>query len=283
MPSPAWSRRQKVLAGGTFALLILAVVGAGVWESLARVDLDFSASANLPPLDLDKHADWNDLLARYVDAHGRVDYAGWKESTEDRQKLHAYLARGAQVDPTRDLTDRATALAYWINLYNALTIEGILREYPTSSILAHVRPLGYNIWRDLRLEIGGKGHSLEDIEHGILRPMGEPRIHFAIVCASVGCPRLRNEAYLPSRLEEQLNSNARHFFARNDTFQWSPGNWTLYLSPILQWFADDFGANDAERIATIGPFLADDQDRRVLTSTKVRVRHLDYDWRLNGR
>ena len=101
----------------------------------------------------------------------------------------------SQANPQAHST-RHAKLAFWINAYNAVTVHGILREYPTSSIRNHTAKLaGYNIWKDLQLAIGGRAYSLDTMEHMILRPEREPQIHFAIVCASIGLSRLLNEAY----------------------------------------------------------------------------------------
>ena len=114
---------------------------------------------------------------------------------------------------------RESQLAFWINAYNAVTIRGILREYPTTSIRSHTpRLFGYHIWKDLKLYVGGKPYSLDQIEYEVLRQMDEPRIHFATVCASISYPNLLNEAYVPGELEIQLAANAKDFFRASRTF-----------------------------------------------------------------
>jgi hypothetical protein len=118
-----------------------------------------------------------------------VDYQAWKNSPDDLAALEKYLATLSRAD-TLAQASKAGKLASWINFYNALTVHGILEVYPTTSIRKHTAvAFGYNIWKDLLLPVSGAKHSLEDIEHKILRKMDEPRIHFAIVCASIGCPR----------------------------------------------------------------------------------------------
>ena len=172
-------------------------------------------------------------------------------------------------------------MAYWINAYNAVTVEGILREYPTSSIKNHTGLVGYNIWDDLLLRVGDESRSLNAIEHEILRKLGEPRIHFAIVCASIGCPRLLNEAFLAERLDEQLSENARHFFAQSRNFRIDDAANTVYLSSILSWFGGDFGSSQAEQLAWVAPYFADDAAREAAAAEGVTVKYLDYDWNLN--
>ena len=228
------------------------------------------------------HQAWDELLRRYADADGFVDYTGWKQSPEDLQKLDEYLAALSQADEARDAT-AVQRLAFWVNAYNAVTVRGILREYPTTSIQNHVaRVWGYNIWRDLKLSVGNHRYSLGEIEHSILRTMNEPRIHFAIVCASRGCPRLLNEAYAAERLEEQLSRNTLAFFADPTKCSADAAKNELHLSPILEWFAADFGASTPAVLQRIVNWLPE-AAQAVARSQGVRVNYLDYDWSLNDQ
>lgn len=230
------------------------------------------------------HSAWNALLGKYVDAAGMVDYAAWKASAADHAALDAYLAHLSSAAFTRE-SDRASQLAFWINAYNAVTVKGILREYPTSSIRNHTaKVLGYNIWKDLKLAVAGSSYSLEQIEHEILRKMGEPRVHFAIVCASIGCPRLLNEAYEAKKLDAQLTANTKAFFADRSKFQHDASTGEFAVSPILKWFAEDFGGDQAAQLQTIAPYLPDASARDAAADGRnVRVAYLDYDWGLNDR
>lgn len=243
---------------------------------------------DVPPADrvsLDQidHAPWDALLARYVDDVGRVAYGDWKQSNGDVQRLNAYLQVLASGDPSMSAT-RSAELAFWINAYNAITVRGILREYPTTSIRNHTAKLfGYNIWDDLQLSVGGKRYSLNQIEHEILRKMNEPRIHFAIVCASVSCPRLRNEAYKSDRLETQLDNDTIKFYASSTNFRFDRNTNTLYLSSILKWFAEDFGKDRSAQLHRIAPWMPDDAAKQAAATGSPTVKYLDYDWSLNGR
>lgn len=231
-------------------------------------------------IDQIDHATLDGLLHRFVDDEGRVDYRGWHADAAARAELRAYLATLSAADPTASATHHSR-LAYWINAYNAVTIEGILREYPTTSIRNHTAALwGYNIWKNLKLHVGGTAVSLDDIEHKRLRPMNEPRIHFAIVCASIGCPRLLNEAYTPERLDEQLDRNARHFFAQPQNFRVDPATGVVSLSSILKWFGEDFGPNEAAVLATISRWVPESA-RDLLIRPQDSVRYLEYNWALN--
>jgi len=241
------------------------------------------AAGKLVSMDQVSHAAWNDLLGRYVDDAGFVNYRAWKASTTDVTALDRYLDALSHASTTARAT-REAQLAFWINAYNAVTIKGILREYPTTSIRNHTPKLfGYNIWEDLLLVVGGKTYSLSQIEHEVLRPMGEPRIHFAIVCASGGCPRLLNRAYTADRLEQQLGENARSFFAKSSNFQYDVGAKTIKISSIIEWFATDFGKTTAEQMKYISSYLPDEAGKKLAGSGAARVSYLEYDWNLNDQ
>ena len=227
------------------------------------------------------HAPWNQLLQRYVDDNGMVNYKAWHSTATDLNKLDRYLQHLSSAEPGLR-SSRAAQLAYWINAYNAVTVRGILREYPTTSIRNHTARLaGYNIWKDLLLAAGEQEYSLDQIEHQILRKMGEPRIHFAIVCASIGCPRLLNEAYVPDRLDQQLERNSKDFFARPQNFRHNVSRRRFELSAILNWFAEDFGDSQAARLKRIAPWLPTRAAQQAASGNTVRVGYLKYDWNLN--
>lgn len=238
-------------------------------------------SANGFGIDQVDHRPWDDLLGKYVDAAGNVDYAAWQANPADREQIRSYLRQVTSINPGVQST-RLGQFAYWINTYNALTIEGILQVFPTKSIKDHAPdPNGFNIWDDFKLTIGGQQYSLNDIEHKVLRPMGDPRIHFAINCASRGCPQLAQRAYFAQSVNRQMDDNARRFFADPQKFQYDLQRGEIRVSPIIEWFADDFGNSDAERLRTLAPFLPDANAARLAESGQARVSYLDYDWNLN--
>lgn len=252
-------------------------------NSLATDVLLGSPTPNTVPADEIDHSIWNELLSTYVDGRGMVDYTSWKTSTKNVQLLDQYINHLSSATFASTTADDVK-LAYWINAYNAVTIKGILREYPTSSIRNHTaRFYGYNIWKNLKLHVDGGKYSLDDIEHKVLRKMGEPRIHFAIVCASIGCPRLLNEAYTSDRIDEQLAMNARDFFSDHDKLRYDVKKRTVSVSPILKWFGEDFGSDQSARLRTIAPYLPNQQVRNLAESGNVRISYLDYDWDLNDQ
>ena len=264
----------RLLVGSVAILFLTGVVCAGNEVFVGR---RVAATTALDRID---HSAWNALLNKYVDADGMVNYRAWHSSAADIRALDQYLSTLSTGRANQATTNGQ--LAFWINAYNAATIRGILREYPTTSIRNHTaRLFGYNIWKQLQLYVGGKPHSLEGIEHEILRKMNEPRIHFAIVCASIGCPRLLNEAYTPERVQQQLESNAKDFFRRRQNFRHDAVGKRFYLSKVLSWFATDFGAGQAAQLKRIARWLPTAAAQQAARHNSVRVSYLDYDWNLN--
>lgn len=231
-------------------------------------------------IDEISHDEWDGLLKTYVNTKGQVNYQAFKASRRDQARLDRYLNHLARGSFAKRST-KDSRLAFWINAYNAVTVKGILREYPTTSIRNHTARLyGYNIWKDLLLNVGGKDVSLEMIEHDILRKMGDARIHFAIVCASHSCPRLLNQAYSPQRVSEQLDANAKVFFANRENFRFDAKGNRIYLSTILKWFAKDFGRNQSEQLKSVARYFPKSAQRAVRQKS-IRVSYLSYDWGLN--
>lgn len=231
------------------------------------------------------HAAFDEVLAAYVDDEGRVDYARLKETGA----LRPYLQQLAQADPSN--LDPAERLAFWINAYNAQAIKLILDNYPVESI-RRITPVSVpgtsvNIPRvndPFQLEfatIGGETYSLDHIEHEIIRSrFNEPRIHFALVCAAISCPRLRREAYTGAELDRQLGDQANIFLHDEAKNQIPAGASTIRLSKIFDWFGGDFGRNVAQRQAFLAPYFEGDV-REKLETGAYDIEFLDYDWALN--
>ena len=204
----------------TFAVVLIGL--ASVAHAGQKVTVGRAVPANQQvSMDRIDHSTWNQLLQKYVNEQGEVNYKAWHASAADRQALDSYLNTLSTASTTTPAA-RESQFAFWINAYNAVTIKGILREYPTTSIRNHTaKLLGYNIWKDLLLTVGDTQISLNDMEHEVLRKMGDPRIHFAIVCASHSCPRLLNQAYTAQDLENQLLMQThKQFFANPENFQY---------------------------------------------------------------
>ena len=210
------------------------------------------------------HSRWDRLLQAHVGEDGRVDYRGF---LDDRDALSAYLQTLAGTPPEGHWTNEAR-LAYFINLYNAGTIALILEHYPVKSIRDIDRP-----WAKKWIFIGDTRYSLGDIEHKILRKMGDPRIHFAIVCASVSCPRLQARAFTEAEVDTQLQEAARSFV--NDPQRNRFGAGEAEVSKIFQWFRKDFVSPGTSLIDYLNAFL----DKPLEAGTPVQ--YLPYDWALN--
>jgi hypothetical protein len=207
-------------------------------------------------------------------ASTRVDYAALRAS-EGWESLIRTLGDSV---PER-LRSRTEKLAFWINAYNILAIDLVRRHYPIDSIRS-IGSLLSPVWKKKAGEIGGRAYTLHQIEHEILRPMGEPRIHAAIVCASLSCPPLRREPYRGAELEAQLDDNVRRWLADpRKGARIDRSAQTLSLSPILDWFAEDFGGDVLPFVR--GHLPAADAAWIAAPGGSLRVRYLDYDWSLN--
>lgn len=267
-----------VLQSGVVAALLLSPEAVVAADVIIGVSVPPEKQVNLSRID---HSAWDGLLAKYVDQAGMVNYSGLKASVADSTSLDDYLK---QLSFSNGQGTRQEKLAFWINAYNALTVKGILREYPTSSIRNHTAKLiGYNIWKNLKLIVGGKATSLDSMEHDILRKMGEPRIHFAIVCASRGCPRLLNEAYVPDRLDDQLTLNAKAFFADREKFRFDADRRVFFVSPILDWFGTDFGETPGDRLKKIAAWLPEANAQKSAVAGVGSFSFVEYDWGLNDQ
>ena len=228
------------------------------------------------------HLLFTEVLNRYV-IDGLVDY---KNLVNDRQ-FDRYLAQLSNTDP--DKLNRNEKLAFWINAYNAFTLQVIRDNYPIKSInelhtggriIAHI--IGKTVWDKEFITINNKKYSLNEIEHEILRKMNEPRIHFAIVCASISCPVLRNEAFEAETIEQQLQEEAIRFLNDDERNDFDVSKRTAYLSKIFDWFDDDFGKNKKEVLLYVSGFLPDNIKQDIANNTdKWKVSYKDYNWNLN--
>jgi hypothetical protein len=210
-----------------------------------------------------QHQLWDELLQKYVSESGNVNYLGL---SKERAELYGYI-RILQISKPTDNNTHNEKLAYWINAYNAFTIDLILRHYPIKSIKEIKDPWEQRLW-----QLGEKWYNLNEIEHHILRKMNEPRIHFAIVCASFSCPKLKNEAYTSENLDEQLTEATKTFLT--DDKRNSIASDHLELSKIFQWFAKDF-----KQDGSLIDFLNKYSDIEI--SDKAKKRFKDYNWDLN--
>ena len=249
----------------------------------------------LPAAALDQsHKAWDDLLkkhVRYVQGGNasRVDYAGF---SRDRAQLKAVLDDYQKVTRAEfDGWPKPQQQAFLINAYNAFTVEKILRRYPDIKSIRDYGTVFGNPWKDKFFTLFGQPSYLDFIEHETLRRQGvydDPRVHVAVVCASIGCPMLRNEAFVAERLEAQLEDGMRRFLSDRTRNRYNPDTRKLEVSKIFDWYGQDFekghkGYSSVKAtFARYAELLADKpEDRAAVREQKADVTFLDYDWALN--
>lgn len=225
---------------------------------------------------------WDVLLARHVSRctiasieTAVVDYAAIAKDPE-------FTALVAALATVPEPTDHAARLAFWINAYNVLAIDVVARAHPVASI-RDIGSLLRPVWKRDAGRVAGAMRSLDEIEHEIIRPMGDPRIHAAVNCASLSCPDLRPEAYRADRLEAQLDDAMRRWLAdpAKGASLAADGR-TLRLSKIFDWFGADF-LHDGRPLTDVLRRWMPEQMAARLGEQAPRVRYFDYDWSLNDR
>lgn len=239
------------------------------------------------------HAEWQSLLEEYVEEvdAGQATRVNYRGLMNDRARLREYLDELAAVPRERFETWPVnTQLAFLINAYNAWTVESILREYPAIDSIRDIGFLPGAAWRRKLVSLFGEQVSLDNVEHDMIRSwerFQEPRIHFAVNCAAIGCPPLRAEAYTGERLEQQLDDNTRLFLSDRDR-NYIAGD-TAFISSIFDWYKEDF-EKDWKGIGSVTDFLLRSADALEMDADtaarmargEIRLRYLDYDWGLNA-
>lgn len=243
----------------------------GLWAGCAAVPDQFAPVDRLDPVQV-THQDLDAVLRSSV-RDGRVDYP----AIQADPRFDSYVADRNRVDP-QSLASEADRLAFWINAYNAFAIQGILDGYSPMPYIGW-----YRYFKARTYAVGGREITLSDLEHAILRKrFREPRIHFAIVCASLSCPKLASYAFLGDRLEEQLDAAARSFVNDPDRNRFDRRAKVARLSKIFDWFEEDFAAAAGSVLAYVSRYVNDRELARELSEQRYRVEYLDYDWGLNG-
>lgn len=221
------------------------------------------------------HVLFDSLLVKNVTPEGLVDYKGF---IKDSVLFNEYLDLLSKNYPDEQNWNREERLAYWINAYNAFTIKLIVDHYPVKSIkdIKKGIPMVSDTWTIKFIKIEGKKYNLNNIEHDIVRPkFKDPRVHFALNCASMGCPPLLNAAYTAEKLNDQLDSQAKRFIndgVHNKIISSKKAN----LSKIFSWFSGDFKKTAPSVIAFINRYA----DTKL--STSADIKYNDYDWALNS-
>jgi len=270
---PALAKRL----GWMTAALALSAFGAARPLALSAQSAAVVATSDAAVVD---HTPFDRMLREWV-TDGLVDYHAFGQSAE----FTAYLATLAAAQPTR--MPRADQLAYWINVYNAYTIHLITSRKPRNSIRDINKRFGIPVkspWAEPIVKAGGRTLTLDDVEHTIIRPTyADPRIHVALVCAAKGCPPLRGEAFVGSRLEVQLDDQSRRFLAQSAKNRVDVAARTVHGSPIFTWYRADFGGTLAGVGAFWARYLPEGPARALLLTGDFRWVDTDYDWSLNIR
>ncbi|MFK7756230.1 MAG: DUF547 domain-containing protein [Flavobacteriales bacterium] len=251
----------------SFTLLLLIIVG--VLASSCGSQDPIKASCDSQPVS---HEIFDELLKKHVSNSGEVNYKGF---IADSVKFNEYFQLLETNHPLRKWTDNER-LAYWINAYNAYTIRLIYRNYPVESI----KELGGSIYKvntswDIKfINICGEIYDINNIEHQKIRgQFAEPRIHFAVNCASVSCPKLLNEAFIAGKLDEQLDRVAKEFI--NNTAKNRISSEKASLSKIFKWYSGDFEQGKESALGFINKYA------NTKLTEQTEIEFMDYNWNLN--
>jgi len=238
------------------------------------------------------HTAWDKLLRENITVINggqvtQVDYDGF---LDQRSELQEYLMNLSEIQKVDfDGWGEGTRLAFLINAYNAWTIELVLTRYPNLRSIRQIGLLPISAWRKDIVELFDTKYSLDEVEHGMIRAEGiynEPRIHFAVNCAAIGCPALRPEAFVGEKLEEQLEESTKLFLA-DKTRNYSDGG-KLYISSVFDWYGEDF-EKGWQGLNSVAQFLylyaeelrLDEEMKEKLFTNQLELHYLKYDWNLN--
>ena len=278
---PSSARRRFLLQGAALG----AITSLALWSTTAQAAFDH------------QHAAWNALVKAHVvvAAGGNASALRYAGMQRDREALRGYLAALSAVTTQEyGAWPKAQQLAFLINAYNAYTVELILTRYPDLKSIKDLGSLVQSPWKKKFFRLVGTERTLDDVEHGLIRAPGvfdDPRIHAAVVCASVGCPMLRNEAYAgvsAERLDAQLDDGLRRFLSDRTRNRFDASAGTLQVSKLFDWYRKDFeqGHRGFDTLQTLfarhAEVLADTLPAQAEIRTgRARIVFLDYDWSLN--
>ena len=251
-----------------YTLPVLAAPSSEYWSLWDKSDGQSSKRVD--------HSPWQSILDTYlvIQPEGSL-FKYSKVSKTDNQLLDKYIKQLTSIDPR--IYNKAEQKAYWINLYNALTVDLILENYPVKSITKIGSLFSFGPWDKKVTKVASQDLSLNDIEHKILRPLwSDKRIHYAVNCASLGCPDLAAKAYTGVNVESLLETQTERFIQQEKGVNWIDGK--LYLSRIYEWYGSDFGSKD-ELMLHIRKYSIGKQKQRLLKYPGVA--DYQYNWNLN--
>lgn len=245
------------------------------------------------------HDDFDRVLHRFVDGQGRVDYAALKRDARDLERYYLLLSTYSPDSHPLLFPTETSKLAYWLNAYNAAVLKAVLTYYPLSSVEDIRPPLllfffpqksGFFLFQ--RVTFGGKTTTLYFLEHRVIRKrFTDPRVHFALNCASRGCPRLPRQVFTAERLDEQLDHEARKFLAEERNFTINHQDKSVSLSSIFDWYESDFlswykhefPGQKATLFNYITLYVSPEKVEELKRAAAYAVRFILYDWRLNDQ
>lgn len=261
---PRSRRLPSVLLGST---LLASAASAGTLEPKV-----------VAPAGAFPFAEYDALLKKYVDAQGRVDYYALKANDAGTlERLYAILAATGP-DKTPNLyKGKNAALAYYVSAYNVLVWKNVIDSLPK---LKRVDQGLYSFFRNPEFQVNGAEVDLDDLEKKIIRPrFKDGRIHFALNCASGGCPKLPRDAFTPDNVQAQLDTESKRFCTERRNVEFDPTTKALKLSMIFKWYKDDFGGSDMSTITFINKYRPADAQ----LPPDAKISYMDYDWRMNDK
>jgi hypothetical protein len=246
------------------------------------------------------HQDFERVLQGFVDDQGLVDYAALKNNPRDLERYYLFLSTYSPDSHPTLFPGKQSKLAYWINAYNASAIKIVLTYYPISSVrdikpptILFFLPEKTGFFAFQRVSFGGKTTNLYYLENGVIRKrFSDPRVHFALNCAALGCPRLPRRVFTNDRLDEQLDREAREFLAEERNLRVDHHEKTIYISSIFKWYKSDFlnwyresfPQQEATLLNYMTLYLPGEKINEIRgLAASYRVRFIPYDWRLNDR
>ena len=275
-----------------YTSLLLAILALG---SCSSVDSQTRATENKQPIlqesiaqtESFNYQDYALVLANYVNDRGLVDYSALQAN---RQSLDRFNQSLAEVDAnTYQSWSESEQLAFLINAYNSLTLQSIIDREPLEKSIRDIP----GVWKIRKFQVAGSSKTLDNIEHDTIRKdFNEPRIHVALVCAAMSCPPLRNEPYLPEKLDEQLDEQVNKFINSPKGFKLDRHKNKVYLSSIFKWYGKDWidsynikdkfaGSRKEKAVLNFLSNYLSPEERQYLEEGRYKVMYLDYDWSLN--
>ena len=280
---------NKTVTRVTLVLAIVTLASCSFIDSLtqANENKQTTTKVSIAQAEPFNYRDYALVLANYVDEQGLVNYS---ELQKNRELLDRFNKSLAEVDSnTYKSWSESEQLAFLINAYNALTLQSIIDREPLTKSIRDIP----GVWKVRKFPVAGSAKTLDNIEHDTIRKdFNEPRIHAALVCAAMSCPPLKNEPYLPEKLDEQLEEQVKKFISSSQGFRLDRQKNKVYLSSIFKWYGKDWidsyksenkFAGDRKERAVLN-FLSDylnPEERQYVEEGQYKIIYLDYDWSLN--